>query len=145
MAPTPDPFSHVYCKISTIWQNCRKTKKEIPIWSTLRQHLLPKSFISVRVFTGGLKNREKKTIFLKVLKLYHRCRGCLGAGLGVLFHLSKGLTIFFKFAETFAKNGQKIAFFGPWGAPPKWSKTAKKCKRSFRTAPQTKIGTHWNY
>ena len=54
----------------------------------------------------------KKSILLKVTKLYHQCCECLRTGLWVLFHLEKDLMITFDLADNNRKNDPKRVSWG---------------------------------
>jgi len=43
--------------------------------------------------------------------------GCFGTGLGMLFHLYKGLDVTHELFKKIEKNSSKIAVFSLWGAP----------------------------
>ena len=65
-----------------------------------------------------MKNGQKKiknSIFSKVLKLFTHGMGCFGTGLGMLFHLYKGLLVTYELFEKIEKNSSKIAVFSLWG------------------------------
>ena len=53
----------------------------------------------------------QKFDFSKVLKLFTHGMGCFGTGLGVLFHLYKGLRVTHELFEKIEKNSSKIAVF----------------------------------
>ena len=63
---------------------------------------------------GAHKNVQKNfknSIFSKVLKLFTHGMGCFGTGLGVLFHLYKGLLVTHELFATIEKNSLQIAVF----------------------------------
>ena len=62
------------------------------------------------------KKNFKNLIFSKVLNFFRHGIGCFGAGLGMLFHLYKGLLVTHKFLEKNEKKVQKLLFFA-CGAP----------------------------
>ena len=71
---------------------------------------------------GGMKNGQKNfknSIFSKVLKLFTHGMGCFGTGLGMLFHLYKGLDVTHELFKKIEKNSSKIAVLA-CGGPPYW-------------------------
>ena len=71
-------------------------------------------------YGGGHKKWSKEIskiwfFFSKVLKLFRHGMGCFGTGLGMLFHLYKGLLVTHEFLEKNEKNSSKIAVFCLWG------------------------------
>ena len=64
---------------------------------------------------GGppMKNGQKKfknSIFSKVLKLFTHGMGCFGTGLGMLFHLYKGLLVTHEVFEKIEKTAKNLQF-----------------------------------
>ena len=57
------------------------------------------------------KNQKIDWIFSKVPKLVTHGMGCFGTGLGMLFHLYKGLLVTHELFEKIEKNSWKIAVF----------------------------------
>ena len=59
----------------------------------------------------------KNLIFSKVLKLFTHGMGCFGTGLGMLFHLYKGLLVTHELFEKIEKKQFKNCYFLLVGAP----------------------------
>ena len=60
---------------------------------------------------GNSQKIVENLIFPKVLKLFTHGMGCFGTGLGMLFHLYKGLLVTHEVFEKIEKNSKKIVVF----------------------------------
>ena len=74
------------------------------------------------------KKKFKNSIFSKVLKLFTHGMGCFGTGLGMLFHLYKGLLVTHELFEKIEKTARKLLFSRP---------------SSVKGAPQAKNSNFW--
>ena len=108
----------IFCNILKIklWKKSRPTGRDFFIKITGRNFYTRGQWLTI--MGGGIKNGQKNfknLIFSKVLKLFRHGMGCFGTGLGMLFHLYKGLLVTHEFLEKNEKNTSKIAVFCLWG------------------------------
>ena len=67
-----------------------------------------KYWFSRLIIDESPKKNVHNLIFSKALKLFTHGMGCFGTGLGMLFHLYKGLLVTHELFEKIEKNSSKI-------------------------------------